>query len=98
MTPAPRLQAKLRACPFCGAQMIVRQHSAFHPQNNCWLATAGECASGLELDEADYPSWNTRPELDRLEKLVALYVDPLDVRPEDQSVVDDILSRMKGEG
>jgi hypothetical protein len=49
----------LLPCPFCGARMIVRQRSAFHPggsglvTSECWLAD-------YELDEHDYPSWNRR--------------------------------------
>ena len=46
-------------CPHCGGEMLVREHSAFHPNNDCWLAHAGEHGT-LELDESDYPSWNQR--------------------------------------
>lgn len=55
----------LEACPFCGADLEVRAHSAFHPAPEpgvpwCWLSTAGELGGPLELAEADYAAWNRR--------------------------------------
>jgi len=52
----------LLPCPFCGKQMLVYADlgSAFHPGGDCWLATV-ERGGPLELDRADYPSWNRRP-------------------------------------
>ncbi|MBL8582822.1 MAG: hypothetical protein JNL61_11425 [Rhizobiaceae bacterium] len=60
MTSSPATESALLPCPFCDAQMRVREHSAFHPVNDCWLATAGEHGT-YELDESDYPAWNRRP-------------------------------------
>lgn len=60
MTSSPATESALLPCPFCNAQMRVREHSAFHPENDCWLATAGEHGT-YELDEIDYPAWNRRP-------------------------------------
>lgn len=55
----------LEPCPFCGAEMRVGAHSAFHPAAEpgvlwCWLSTAGEFGTVLELAEEDYPAWNRR--------------------------------------
>lgn len=70
---------KLEPCPFCGAEMRVGAHSAFHPPGECWMATAGECAGHLELNELDYGSWNKRARelklLQALEKLKPLVID-----------------------
>jgi hypothetical protein len=49
----------LKPCPFCGAELVKRAHSAFHPSNACWLA-ALESSMPLELGEHEYPSWNLR--------------------------------------
>lgn len=44
---------ELLACAHCGAEMLVRARTSFHPQNGCWLA-------GYELSEDDYELWNRR--------------------------------------
>jgi hypothetical protein len=50
---------ELLPCPFCGAAMKVREHSAFHPGNDCWLASLDDCLP-LELGECEYAAWNRR--------------------------------------
>lgn len=53
MTPT---KEPLRECPFCGAQMLVREYSAFHPENNCWITDSGH----LEIGRHEYAAWNRR--------------------------------------
>lgn len=65
MTDPLEKAATLRECPYCGAEMLVRTHSAFHPvktisEGQCWLQFAGEYASTYELHERDYAAWNRR--------------------------------------
>jgi hypothetical protein len=40
--------------------MNVREHSAFHPETDCWLATADIHGTHYELSEHDYAAWNRR--------------------------------------
>lgn len=67
MTPTPteRVSDELLPCPFCGCEMNIALHSAFHRTDStkpasCWLATAGEFGGPYELDEVDYSAWNRR--------------------------------------
>ena len=47
-------QVKLEPCAHCGAELIVRDCSSFHPDSDdCYL-------SGYELDDCDYDAWNRR--------------------------------------
>lgn len=51
---------ELLPCPFCSAAMRLRKHTAFHPENDCWLATSGDYGQPLEIAECDYAAWNRR--------------------------------------
>lgn len=53
-------ESGLKGCPFCGARMIKRERSAFHPEDDCWLGSAGDFGGGYELSEHLYRAWNTR--------------------------------------
>lgn len=50
----------LKPCPFCHGEMVMRQHSAFHPENDCWLADNGANSGTVDIGEHDYASWNRR--------------------------------------
>jgi len=52
--------SELKPCPFCGGAMVERHRTAFHPQNDCWLAADGPHGSPLELVDSDYAAWNRR--------------------------------------
>lgn len=51
---SPEAALTLEPCPFCGARLIVREHSAFHPANDCAFL------SDAEIGDYDYASWNRR--------------------------------------
>lgn len=55
----------LKPCPFCGDNLNIKKHSAFHPPATldkewCWLSTAGEFGGCYELTEYYYAAWNQR--------------------------------------
>lgn len=77
MTPAPRLQDRLRACPWCGHGPTVHyvgdEDGGYH-EVACYTphTKTGSLFCGVHTDteEEAITAWNARPELDRLEKLV----------------------------
>lgn len=77
MNDTPR--EALLACAHCGAQMNVREHSAFHPENDCWLAEAGDYGQPIEIDESDYAAWNRRPAPESAAGAVERVADAIEV-------------------
>lgn len=64
-SPAPEQKEKgsgLKACPFCGAVLIVRERFASHPPSECFLASAGQNGAPIQLVDLDYAAWNRRAE------------------------------------
>ncbi len=58
---APDAAPGLLPCPFCKEELVKRDRSAFHPENDCWLGSAGDFGGGYEISEHLYRAWNTRP-------------------------------------